>query len=199
MRIAVEGNIGSGKSGCVAALAAAFPTVPCFPEPVEEWADLLKLYYASPAEWALPFSLKVLLSFRAPAATPTCIVERSPLASRHVFSQLLYNEGALNVQEWDLFKEYHDLLKWEPDLIFYVDTPPQTCLERVAARARRGEAGIDLEYLRKVEFQYANMLRFTDVPVVRFDGTLPPEQLHAQVVAKAGAALRSHLAAPGRS
>lgn len=185
MRISVDGNIGSGKSEALAALAAAFPTVPCYPEPVESWAELLKLYYASPAEWSLPFSLKVLLSFGEPARQPTCLIERSPMTSRHVFGQVLYNQGLLNQHEWDLFKEYHDLLAWKPDVTFFVDCPPRVCLERVASRGREGEAGIDLDYLKKVDFQYQNMMRFMDVPVVRFDGTLPRAQLHAAMIAEA--------------
>lgn len=185
MRLCVEGNIGSGKSDALQALAAAFPTVPTFPEPVEKWTTLLDLYYASPSEWSLPFSLKVLLSFREPAALETCIVERSPLASRHVFGQVLYNEQILNQHEWELFKEYHDVLAWQPGVVFYIDTPAEVCLERISSRGRECEAGITLEYLHKVDFQYSNMLRFAGLPTVRFDGTLPPDQLHAAVIAEA--------------
>lgn len=182
MRLCVEGNIGSGKSECMRVLAAAFPGTPAFPEPVDEWAELLALYYQNPAEWSFAFTLKVLLSFRAPAATAACIVERSPLASRHVFSQLLYNEGVLNCQEWELFKEYHDVLAWKPDVIFYIDTPVDECLRRIARRGREGEQAIDAAYLKRVEFQYANMLRFADVPIQRFDGSLPKAELHARML-----------------
>lgn len=182
MRISIEGNIGSGKSTCLAALAAAFPEVACFPEPVDEWAELLDLFYRHPAEWALPFNLKVLLSFRAPAAHATCLVERSPLSCRHVFSQLMYNEGTMNCQEWELFKEYHGVLGWEPDVIFFVHTPAAECLRRIGTRGRECEQGIDAAYLERLEFQYANMLRFANVPVVRFDGMLPPAELHAAVI-----------------
>ncbi len=185
MRVSVDGNIGSGKSACLRALEAALPDVPCFPEPVEEWGDLLRLYYEAPSEWAFPFNLKVMLSFREAARHAQCLVERSPLASRHVFSQLLYNDGVLNCHEWELFKEYHDVLAWKPDVIFYIDTPAEVCLERVRQRGRQCEQAIELAYLKRVEFQYANMLRFADVPVVRFDGTLPPERLHAEVISAA--------------
>lgn len=191
MRISVDGNIGSGKSVALAALAAAFPLVPCFPEPVDEWADLLKMYYASPSEWALAFALKVLLSFRKPAQVATCLVERSPLASRHVFSQLLYNEGVLACHEWDLFKEYHDVLAWKPDVILFIDTPAEVCMHRVRKRGRGGEETIDLDYLRRVEFQYATMLRYSQVPVVRIDGTLPMDQVHAAVVQETARRLAS--------
>ena len=180
MRLAVEGNIGGGKTEALAALASAFPSMPVFTEPVDEWADLMQLFYAAPAEWALAFSLKVLLSFRRPgAATETCLVERCPLATRHVFSQLLYNDGSLTHHEWELFKEYHDVLAWKPDAILYIDTPVDVCLDRIRQRGRGAERGIEEDYLRRVDFQYANMLRFVDVPVLRFDGTLPPADLHA--------------------
>lgn len=185
MRICVEGNIGSGKSTALAALAAALPHVPSFPEPVQEWGELLDKYYAAPAEWAFAFSLRVLLSFREPARRDRCVVERSPMASRHVFSQLLYNDGVLNCHEWETFKQYHDVLAWKPDVIFYVHTPAEVCAERIRQRGRACEAGIDLDYLHRVEFQYANMLRYSGVPVERFDGTWPPDRLHAAMAARA--------------
>lgn len=192
MRVCIEGNIGSGKSECLKALAEAFPHVATFPEPVGEWAELLDLFYAAPSEWAFAFSMRVLLSFREPARLGTCIVERSPMASRHVFSQLLYNEGVMNAHEWDLFKEFHDVLAWKPDVILFIDTPAEVCLERIGTRGRECEKGIDLQYLRRVEFQYANMVRFTDVPVVKFDGTLPASEVHAAVIREA----RKHLPTP---
>lgn len=184
MRISVDGNIGSGKSEALDALATAFPTVSVFPEPVESWGELLDLFYASPAEWSLPFSLRVMLSFGEPARHPTCIVERSPLTSRHVFGQVLYNQGLLNQHEWDLLKEFNDVVAWKPDVVLYLDCPPTTCMERIASRGRACESGIDLEYLKRVDFQYQNMLRFMDVPVVRFDATAPQEEVHARMVAE---------------
>lgn len=185
MRISVDGNIGSGKSDALDALATAFPTVPVFPEPIESWGELLSLFYASPAEWSLPFSLRVMLSFGEPARHETCIVERSPLTSRHVFGQVLYNQGLLNQHEWDLLKEFNDVVAWKPDVVFYLECPPATCLERIAGRGRECESSVDLEYLQRVEFQYQNMLRFMDVPVVRFDATAPRAEVHAAMVAEA--------------
>lgn len=176
MRICVEGNIGAGKSTVLNHLRAAFPAAEVFPEPVHEWADVLPLFYAKPAEWALAFSLRVLLSFakiKAPAtaAGGLAIVERSPLANRHVFTQLLYNDNTMSREEWELFKEYSDELGWTPDLVVYVHCPTETCLERVQTRARPGEDVIDIQYLKRIEFQYENMMRYVTCPVVRVDGS----------------------------
>ena len=109
-------------------------------------------------------------------------MERSCLSNRHVFSQLLFNENKMAQAEWELFKEYYDVLAWTPDVMVYIDTPADVCLERVQQRNRPGEAKIDVQYLRRLEFQYETMLRYADVPVVRVDGTMPPDAV-AQAVA----------------
>lgn len=172
MRVSIEGNIGAGKSAALDALAARGFAV--HKEPVDEWAEMLELFYKAPAEWALPFSLKVLLSFDRIAAG---VVERSPQSCHHVFTQLLYNEGKMSYVQWDLFREYVDALGWTPDAIVYIDTPTDVCLDRVRTRNRQGEGPIDLAYLKRVEFQYETMLKYVGVPVVRVDGTLSSVEL----------------------
>lgn len=180
MRVCVEGNIGSGKSSALAALRLGCDAA-VFPEPLEEWDDLLAKFYDDPAAWAFPFSLKVLLSFCRVPEEGVSVVERSPMASRHVFSQLLFNEGKMSQEEWDLFKEYCGVLGWRPDVIVFVHTPADECHRRVAARGRPEERHVDIQHLRRVEFQYETMLRYADVPVLRVDGTRPPDEVAAAV------------------
>ena len=93
----------------------------------------------------------------------------------------LYNEGLMAQQEWDVFKEYCDALGWSPDVIIYVDTPADVCFERIRRRGRECESKIDLEYVKRVEFQYSNMLKYTDIPVVRIDGTRDQATVVAEV------------------
>jgi deoxyadenosine/deoxycytidine kinase len=175
MRIAVEGNIGAGKSTVLEALGGL--GVPVVQEPLDDWGELLDAFYASPSEWGLAFSLKVLAGFDDAHQHETCIVERCPLSCRHVFTQMLFNDGHLTQEEWDLFKDYADTLGWAPDVIVYIDTPAHVCLERVRSRARPCEASVDLTYMRRLEFQYDTLLKYCQVPVVRLDGLLPPADL----------------------
>jgi deoxyguanosine kinase len=181
MRVCVEGNVGCGKSTALARLAELRPDLAVFPEPVEEWGDLLHKFYADPVQWALALQLRVLLSFGGRVAGASGVVERSPLACRHVFAQLLFNEQKITREEWDLLKEYCDVLGWTPDVIVYVHTPADECHARIARRGRPAEAGVDLQYLRRLEFQYETMLRYADVPVVRLDGTTSPDALAAAI------------------
>ena len=177
MRVAIEGNIGSGKSTVLGALADAFAVRK---EPVDEWQPLLDLFYADPGKWSLAFSLRVLLSFAAVPTGGDLVTERCPLANRHVFGQLLFNDQKMTQDEWDLFKEYHDAMGWTPDGIVFVDTPSDVCMDRIKSRGRACEAAIDIQYLRRIEFQYQNLFKFCGVPVVRVDGTLPPAELAAE-------------------
>jgi deoxyadenosine/deoxycytidine kinase len=181
MRIAVEGNIGAGKSTVLDALGGPGGVrglgVPVLQEPLDQWGPLLDAFYASPSEFGLAFSLKVLAGFDAAHRHETCIVERCPLSCRHVFTQMLFHDGHLTQEEWDLFKEYADTLGWAPDAIVYIDTPAHVCLERVRSRARACEAQVDLVYMRRLEFQYDTLLKYCQVPVVRLDGQLPPAAL----------------------
>lgn len=177
MRVAIEGNIGAGKSHILAELARRGWAT--WQEPVETWD--LDGFYADPSRHAFEFSLGVLLSFcRVPAAAAAeggvVVVERCPLACRHVFTQLLVNDGHLSQVQWAAFKECADLLGWTPDAVVYVDVPAAVCLERVGARGRRCEAALDVQYLRRLEFQYDTLFKFAgaDIPVVeRVDGTAP--------------------------
>lgn len=183
MRVCIEGNIGGGKSTTLEALRHLLPDVPVFPEPVEAWGDVLRLYYEDPVRWSLALQLKALLAF-GPAArcqAPLCLVERSPLSCRHVFAQMLFNDNKISQAEWELFKRYCDALGWRPDLVVYLATPAETCYRRMVDRGREAEAGLDLQYIRRLEFQYETMLRYCDVPVVRLDGTLPAETLAARI------------------
>lgn len=186
MVVCVEGNIGCGKSTALEAFARKRPGVPVFPEPVHEWGDLLREFYANPSRWSLAFSLRVLLSFNAPkkSTEPIVVVERSPLSCRHVFSQLLFNESKMNQQEWDTFKEYYDMFAWVPDVIVYIETPVDECFTRMKTRGRRAEESVDFQYLKKLDFQYETMLKYANVPIVRVDGTRDPETI-ADLIASA--------------
>lgn len=188
MRVILEGNIGSGKTTLTEALRAAYPEALIHPEDVHDWRDLLELFYADPAAWALPLSLRVLLShhvFRVVPREALYILERCPLSCRHVFTQLLFNDGTMPQHHWDLFRQFADELGWEPaadDVILYIDTPVDVCLDRITARGRRGEEHIDVHYLRRLEFQYNNMLKYCACPVERLDGTKAPHILAADAV-----------------
>jgi deoxyadenosine/deoxycytidine kinase len=189
-RVIVEGLIGAGKSTVIDAVTYMFESnkVKVFPELVDTWTEL-PLFYDDPAAWCLPLNLRILLSQKVQySESVECagehaihVFERSPLSCRHVFCQSHFNEGVLSQKQWRLFKDFYELLKWEPgtnDLIVYIDTPVEVCHDRVKKRNREGETPIDLKYLHKLEFQYANnLLTYTECPVVKINGLQSEEAI----------------------
>jgi deoxyadenosine/deoxycytidine kinase len=182
-RIIIEGSIGCGKSTVLSQLKKKYEKH-ClfFPEAIESWKEL-SLFYSNPTLWCLPFSLRVLITqiqqykeSQKHEEVPIHIFERCPLSCRHVFTQLHFNDNVLSEKQWMLFKDYYELLHWEPqeenqDCIIYIETPVQTCLQRIKERGRECECNIDEQYLHKLEFQYKTMLHYVKCPVHVIDGT----------------------------
>ena len=142
---------------------------------MDQWEPVLEKFYDDPSTWALALQLRILLSYVS--CPDTCIVERSPVSGRHVFGQLLFNDGTLRQDEWDVYKEYCEVLGWMPDVIVYVHTPSDVCHSRIKERARPSEKDVDVQYIKRVEFQYETMLRYATVPVLRLNGLDDPESL----------------------
>lgn len=190
MRISLEGNIGAGKSALLQRLGHIFgEKLRVFPEPLQEWGDLLKLYYEDKKSWSLPLSLKILLGFTASneSDSPHTLVERSPMACKHVFTKLLHQEGTMNSYQWNVFCDYYDVIGWTPDLVIYLDVPESVCLERIKHRQREGEDGIELHELRLIQYHYEQLLsgKQLEFPgeVIRVDGTGPFETVLARIEA----------------
>lgn len=119
-----------------------------------------------------------------PARPPALwIVEGSPASCRHVSAQLRYNDGRMSAEEWNVFKEYFDVLGWVPDAVVHVDVPAEECARRLGTA--------DVTRLRRAEFQHETMLRFSDVPTRRVDGTGAPEAVAAAVSAAVAAVAAS--------
>lgn len=162
MKIAIEGNIGSGKSTVLKRLASE-TKLPVFEEPVEEWKPLLSLFYKNPKRWSLTFNISVLTTFakwknnKFPA-----IYERTPVSCKHVFTELQRTNGHITPEEADVFNQVYTNIGWLPDIVFYVKTSPEVCFERMKQRGRECENGVSLDYLKKVDENYEKMIKMLE-------------------------------------
>jgi deoxyadenosine/deoxycytidine kinase len=178
MRVCIEGNIGAGKSTILARLAQ--DGYPVHAEPVHEWKDWLELFYADKKRWAFGMQMRVLASLLE--YPDDCIAERSTSSTRHVFAQVLYNQGDLSEKEFEVYKRYFEATAWTPDAIVFMDVSPETCLERIGERARPSEDSIDLAYLKKLDFHYHNLIRYAQCPVHVVDGNASSEDAYQDVL-----------------
>jgi deoxyadenosine/deoxycytidine kinase len=173
LHIALEGGIAVGKSSLLKAIAARFAEIgvevcPIL-EPVDEWmdygpdhVDLLAHMYDNPLGFSYLFQVMALttkfqqLGPYLAADKDHLLVERTLGAQKHVFIPLLHEKGYINTTEKATLDMMIDSLEYatDPDLIVFIKSSPNICLERVQKRGREAEKDIRVEYLRAVEEQY---------------------------------------------
>jgi deoxyadenosine/deoxycytidine kinase len=165
MLIAVEGNIGAGKSTFLRRLEDLGAKVVY--EPVDEWMSLrdatldkslLELFYEDKARYGFAFQMMILetrfasLSSVDPGELVFC--ERSLLTDLEVFANLMHRSGGMTDVEHAVYSRYQRLLLRlggvEVDAIVYLRVTPAECVNRIRRRDRQGEASIDEAYVTAV-------------------------------------------------
>lgn len=200
--IALEGNIGAGKSTVGERLRAS-GLFDFLEEPLPLWREgfttnLLQKMYADMGRWAFTFQIMAFVTrvktwqeILSRTDHPRVVLERSVFTDRHVFAANLHRLGAISEVEWELYCGLWDFLVSnycvQPDHIIYLRTPTEVCLERIRARGREEERGITLEYLRQLEELHDRWL-LHDPRVIVLDGTLywQPEEVLELLQAPSG-------------
>lgn len=166
LMVLLEGNIGAGKTtvGKTLAESGMFGFIE---EPTAAWREdfavnMLDLFYSDTPRWAFTFQICTFVT--RPKTWPEIfaltdhnkvVLERSIFCDRFVFAENCYRTGLMSLAEYQLYcglwsflvSNYCD----EPDLILYLRTPAEVCLQRVRARGRAEERGVTLEYLLQLE------------------------------------------------
>lgn len=164
--VLLEGNIGAGKT-TVGRKIASSGLFSFIEEPTAVWregfaANMLDLFYSDTTRWAFTFQICAFVT-RAKTWDEVArhtdhqqvILERSIFCDRYVFAENCFRTGLFSEAEYQLYcgmwdftvSQYCD----EPDVILYLRTPAEVCLERIHDRGREEESGIPLDYLRQLE------------------------------------------------
>lgn len=185
VHLILEGNIGSGKSSFLHKCSTEIDDLTVLQEPVDKWTNvagkhnLLKLMYEYVGNL---FLFQVFANFTLyqnhlrVVDTKFKLQERSILSAKHVF---LKNATTLLAPEMDtlldMITSQENSLRI--DLLVYIRTPPQICLDRIKHRDRHGERSIDIEYLNKLHNLHETWMHETKLPILILDGTRPTEEL----------------------
>lgn len=160
LTIAVEGNIGAGKSTFLS-YCAAKTDILVLPEPVEKWrnlngANVLRHYYDDPNCWAIPFQLYAGLTIMDHYAYETGhrlkLIERSLLSARHVFLAHMKRHDTIEPAMGHIMDVFYDRAAMEhvnnPHAIVYLRTTPAIALARLQGRGRSAESAVSLRYIQ---------------------------------------------------
>ncbi|KAH9278238.1 Deoxynucleoside kinase [Echinococcus granulosus] len=194
-RVAVEGNIGCGKSTFLNYFKELSPNIQVSPEIIELWNDvkgfkLFEAYYANPERWSAPLQSQVMVTaFKRQAETQTAPVrlfERSINCGRRCFIEAMIRNHQLSNEDVEIFDEFYEWSRSLPifqlDLIVYLRCSPEICAERIRKRDRRGESAITMDYLNQLHELHEDWLLGSKrdcvgAPVMVFDCDEPLEIL----------------------
>ncbi len=161
--IAIEGNIGAGKTTLCHMLANDFNCKLV----LEEFAEnpFLPHFYQDPGRYAFPVELFFL-------------TERHKQLEKHLLRQdlffefivsdyfflktLLFAKNNLNPDEYRIFQKMYFVLAQNfpnPDMLLYLHRSPNSLLQYIRSRGRGYEKSIDTEYLYSLQNSYFEYFR----------------------------------------
>lgn len=162
----IEGNIGVGKTTLIKALKELNPDWSIILEPVDEWvssglfdkdltgltSDELATHYYNLQRMILDSMMKLKFD----DLKTVTIVERSVYSSVYIFAKFLRNESKMKIEDWaklrDSAEAYLKTLDAVPNYDIYFVSAYEKCMDNIKKRARKGEEGITLDYLRTLDF-----------------------------------------------
>ena len=170
MLISIVGNIACGKSHLMKYLDGQGLNIIFIQEPVDEWQQMLSLFYKDKKKYAFALQQLILITYHNKIARihernkdKIIITERSILDSSAVFCKMLYDEGNIKEEDYLLYKKLYDVYNIFPyDKIVYMNTLPDECLLRYKKRNREGEI-LDINYLTKIDTYYKDFLGNIDI------------------------------------
>ena len=189
--ISVEGNIGSGKSTLVSEMKKVLPSllnnkIYFLQEPVDEWEkirdtngeSIITKFYRDQKKYAFSFQMMAYISrlktlmetIDKIPSNAVIICERSVWTDKHIFAKMLYEDGNIEEINYIIYNKWFDFFIKGAilDGIIYLNTDPNTCLERVLKRKRDGEK-IPLEYLEKCHNYHLDWFKIASQPMLSLD------------------------------
>jgi deoxyadenosine/deoxycytidine kinase len=161
--IAIEGNIGSGKTSLSKMLAEEFDAKLI----LEQFADnpFLPKFYKDQKKYAFPLEMSFLAERYQQLSDETIQPELfSPfiISDYYVFKSLIFAEVTLEEEEFKLYKRlflmmYNNLVK--PDLFVYLYQSTDRLLENIKKRGRDYEKDIESNYLKMINKGYLNFIK----------------------------------------
>lgn len=181
MKISIDANIGAGKTTIIQRLNDEL-RIPIFLEPVNEWKELLELYYNDQKRWAFTLNTQVLLSFdKWKDNKYTAIYERSSLSCKHIFAKLNHEDNNINDIEMNIFNKLYNNLSVIPDVLIYLKTDPLIAYNRIKIRSRECEKNIELSYIKNVHSKYEELIKNNYVKTYIIDANKDIETVYNNV------------------
>lgn len=192
----IDGLIGSGKTTLInKCLVPYFESkglrVTIVKEPVDEWKELLPLFYADPTKYAYLFQTVAFHDrvrecqdkWKNYSETSDIFITERGMLSDMIFVKTLHEQGHINDVELKCYmkwwKLWGELIPFKPDLFIYLSPSMETIMKRVKKRSRPGEEHVSEEYqtmLKKYHDEIFDVDYFMDTPVHKIESDIDFEE-----------------------
>ncbi|MCF8428592.1 MAG: deoxynucleoside kinase [Bacteroidia bacterium] len=175
--IAIEGNIGAGKSTLVNMLSDVLKAKKI----MEEFEDnsFLPKFYENRSRYAFPLEMSFLAA-RFNQLKKQLVEDKlfgEPIISDYIFAKcLLFSQNTLDDDEYKLYRQMFEIINFQipqPDLLVYLHAPIEKLQWNISNRGRVYEKKIEDNYLQSLQetyFKYMNSQTNTRVLVVNCAG-----------------------------
>ncbi|CAN1498602.1 COG1428 Deoxynucleoside kinases [Flavobacteriaceae bacterium] len=172
--IAIEGNIGAGKSTLAVKMAQDFNAKTV----LERFADnpFLPKFYEDQSRYAFSLEMSFLADRYQQLSDDLSqfdLFKDFIIADYHIFKSLLFSKITLEVDEFRLYRTLFDIIYKEmpkPDLYIYLYQNTERLLQNIKNRGRSYEQDITAEYLDKINKGYLEYIKTqTDLNVLVID------------------------------
>ena len=171
--IAIEGNIGAGKTTLAHLLAKKLNARLI----LEQFADnpFLPKFYSNPKQFAFPLELFFMAERykQLKELIHTKDLFQSVTVSDYLFSKcLLFAKVNLPEQEFHLYQRLFDIIHQQlvqPDVLIYLHSPVNKLQQNIKKRNRSYEQSIPDEYLFNIQETYTNYIKQHNVKTIFID------------------------------
>lgn len=161
--IAIEGNIGAGKTTLASKIAQDFNAKTVF----ERFADnpFLPKFYKDQNRYAFPLEMSFLADRYQQLSDDLAqfnLFKDFIIADYHIFKSLIFAKVTLQEDEYRLYKTLFDIIYKEmpkPDLYVYLYQNTDRLLQNIKRRGRSYEQDISVDYLDKINKGYLDYIK----------------------------------------
>jgi len=197
--VVISGNIGVGKTELVKKLNETIEGSIKFKEPVKQ-NIYLEDFYRDTEKYAFIMQVYLLNArFRQHKQIQKEIeknhnIKIMYLQDRSIYEDTIFIDALLELDKIqlrdvktykDLFENMKESLKY-PDVIVYLKTDPQICLERIKERGRECEKNILLEYLQKLQNHYDKLMnelsKYTRVIILDWTCFMDVSEVYKKII-----------------
>ncbi len=161
--IAIEGNIGAGKTSLATKIAAQF-NAKLILEQFEENSFLPK-FYKDPSKYAFPLELSFLAEryqqLKDPLSKQDLFTDFT-IADYFLHKSLIFASKNLEPDEFSLYARLFNIIESKiprPELVVYLYVNLENLKRNIQKRGRSYEQNIDFAYLEKIQTGYLDYLK----------------------------------------